>query len=47
MNEQEAATPFLTDSKTPRAQARKNPDSGHVTFTCGGDVRMTIDAHRG
>ncbi len=37
------AEPFLTDVKTLRERARKNIDTGGVTFTYQGDVKKTID----
>ncbi len=35
--------PFLTDVQTLRERARKNLESGGVTFTYKGDVKKTID----
>ncbi len=35
--------PFLTDVKTLRERARKNIETGGVTFTYQGDVKKTID----
>jgi bacterioferritin len=35
--------PFLTDVQTLRERARKNIESGGVTFTYKGDVKKTID----
>jgi bacterioferritin len=37
------AKPFLTDVQTLRDRARKNLESGGVTFTYQGDVKKTID----
>jgi bacterioferritin len=43
MKEPTSAQPFLSDIKTLRDRARKNIESGTVTFTYEGDVHQTID----
>jgi bacterioferritin len=40
---QSDSKPFLTDVQTLRDRARKNLESGGVTFTYQGDVKKTID----
>ncbi len=42
-NQSQNSQPFLTDVKTLRDRARKNIESGGVTFTYQGDVKKTID----
>ena len=42
-NEPSANKPFLTDVKTLRDRARKNIETGGVTFTYQGDVKKTIE----
>jgi bacterioferritin len=39
----ENSQPFLTDVKTLRERARKNLETGGVTFTYEGDVKKTIE----
>jgi bacterioferritin len=39
----DTSQPFLTDIRTLRERARKNLDTGGVTFTYEGDVKKTID----
>lgn len=43
MDQARKSQPFLTDVKTLRERARKNLDSGGVTFTYKGDVKKTIE----
>src|ERR1700678_1441793 len=38
-----SSQPFLTDVKTLRERARKNIETGGVTFTYQGDVKKTIE----
>jgi bacterioferritin len=42
-NQGKNSQPFLTDVKTLRERARKNIETGGVTFTYQGDVNKTID----
>src|SRR3984893_7416887 len=42
-NQSKNPQPFLTDVKTLRERARKNIETGGVTFTYQGDVKKTID----
>jgi bacterioferritin len=42
-NQGKNSQPFLTDVKTLRERARKNIQSGGVTFTYQGDVKKAID----
>jgi bacterioferritin len=42
-NPSKNSQPFLTDVKTLRERARKNIETGGVTFTYQGDVKKTID----
>jgi bacterioferritin len=42
-NQGKNSQPFLTDIKTLRERARKNIETGGVTFTYQGDVNKTID----
>jgi bacterioferritin len=43
MKQAASAQPFLSDVKTLRERARKNLESGTVTFTYEGDVKKTIE----
>ena len=43
MKPEATSQPFLSDVKTLRERARKNIETGNVTFTYGGDARKTVE----